>query len=185
VRFLPGIRVQSLAVSNSEVIVHSLEPGSYDATVVAAGAWSSEIEVTGVPALPPAEPVKGHLIGYAQPSQTCNTILRYQHSYLLQRANGMLIVGASVERVGFDRSIDSGIVNSLAHVAGTILPHLAETTPTEAWVGFRPASEDLRIGSWHSPRLYLAYGHFRNGILLAQVTAARVLTELSATLQTQ
>jgi glycine oxidase len=185
VQFVPGAPVRRLSVSDREVTVHATQSDSYDAAVVAAGAWSSEIEVTGVPALPTAEPVKGHLIGYVQPAQTCNTILRHLHSYILQRANGMLIVGASVERVGFDRSVDSGIVDALARRAGIILPHLAETTPSEAWIGFRPASETLQVGPWHSSRLYLAYGHFRNGILLAPVTAARAAADLSASLQRQ
>lgn len=152
----------------------------YDAVVLAAGAWSGQIPVANVPSLPPSEPIKGHLIGYQQPDQTCNTIIRHGRTYLLQRASGLLIVGASVEHVGWDRSIDADIVSSLADEASTILPHLAETSPSETWIGFRPGSDDLHIGSWHARSLYLAYGHYRNGILLAPLTAREIADQLIA-----
>jgi glycine oxidase len=154
----------------------------YDGLVIAAGAWSSSIQVTNVRPLPFAEPVKGHLIGFRQPSQTCNTILRHGDSYLLQRRNGLLIAGASVEHVGWDRQIKPSIAASLRQQAGFILPHLRETSPSETWIGFRPASDALHVGVWDSKRLYLAYGHYRNGILLAPVTAQNIEHTISANL---
>ena len=155
----------------------------FDAAVMAMGAWSSTLTVRGVPTLPTAFPVKGHLIGYLQPDQTCSTILRHKHTYLLQRANGLLIVGASVEHAGFDRTLQAETTATLAREAAEVLPHLGETTPTEVWAGFRPGSDAMHIGAWYSPRLYLAYGHYRNGILLAPVTAERIAGELIANLQ--
>jgi glycine/D-amino acid oxidase-like deaminating enzyme len=104
--------------------------------------------------------------------------------YALQRANGLLIVGASVEDVGWDRTLRSDIVEHLCKAAADIFPHLAETTPTEVWTGFRPAGT-LQVGSWHSPRLWLAYGHYRNGILLAPWTARKLADEINATLGTR
>ena len=53
------------------------------------------------------------------------------------------------------------------------MPHLLETSPSEAGLGFRPASEHLQLGRWQSGNVYLAYGHYRNGILLAPLTAAK------------
>lgn len=156
----------------------------FDIALIAAGAWSNLIAVSGVPPLPKAEPVKGHLIGYPQPDQTCNTIVRHGHTYLLQRGNGLLIAGSSMERIGFDRELNPSIQAELAKRAGFLLPHLAETSPSEGWMGFRPGSDDLHLGAWQSPRLYLAYGHFRNGILLAPVTSERVVAEISANWRT-
>jgi glycine oxidase len=155
----------------------------YDAVVIAAGAWSSSIAVNDLPALPSAEPVKGHLVGYQQPAQTCGTIIRHGSVYLLQRVNGLLIAGASTERVGFDRQIQAEQTAALSKHAARILPHLQETTPTEAWIGFRPASDALHIGPWHSSRLYLAYGHYRNGIVLAPLTADRLATMIAETFE--
>ena len=155
---------------------------NFEALVVAAGAWSDGIAVEGAPALPRCEPVRGHLIGYQQPAQTCTTIVRHGPLYLLQRANGLLIAGASVEHAGFDRSLRPDIAAELAARAALVFPHLSETTPSETWLGFRPESDTLHMGSWHSDRLYLAYGHYRNGILLAPITARRIATEISANL---
>ncbi|MDQ2841683.1 MAG: FAD-binding oxidoreductase [Acidobacteriota bacterium] len=157
----------------------------FSALVIAAGAWSSSIEVRNVPPPPLSEPVKGHLIGYRQPEQTCSTIIRHGHAYLLQRANGLLIAGASLERTGWDRSIQPAIAARLAEQASFVLPHLSETDPSEVWTGFRPASDNLQIGPWHSNRLFLAYGHYRNGILLAPATARRLVREISASLRMQ
>lgn len=186
VSILPHCPVSRVAISGTDVKIQI--PGAvrtFHSALVAAGAWSSSIDVTGVPALPASEPIKGHLIGYQQPEQTCNTIVRHAHTYLLQRANGLLIAGASVERVGFDREIKSDIVADLTRQAGYLLPHLAETTPTEIWTGFRPGSDELHVRPWHSPRLYVAYGHYRNGILLAPATAQRVVACLNASLRTR
>jgi glycine oxidase len=156
----------------------------FDAVVIAAGAWSSEIEVLGVPPIPGAKPIKGHLVGYRQPEQTCSTIVRHGHLYVLQRANGLLIIGASVEDVGWDRAVRSEIVEELCACGAAVFPHLAETTPSEVWIGFRPGGT-LEVGSWHSPRLFLAYGHFRNGILLAPWTASKLSDEINASLETR
>lgn len=178
--------VRAAAIGAGEVVVETCRgQRAYDTLVVAAGAWSGSIAITGVPPLPVAEPVKGHLIGYPQPEQTCSTIIRHGHTYLLQRANGLLIAGASVEHVGFKREVDAVIVSELARAAGFVLPHLRDTAPSEKWIGFRPASDDLHVDTWHSERLYLAYGHYRNGILLAPVTARDLAAQITANLQTR
>jgi len=179
------VRVASVHMEHSgaEVVADSAR-FRFDGAVIAAGAWSSGIEVAGVPPLPASKPIKGHLIGYHQPEQTCGTIVRHREVYALQRANGLLVVGASVEDVGWDRTLRSDIVEDLRKSAANIFPHLAETTPTEVWTGFRPAGT-LQVGSWHSPRLWLAYGHYRNGILLAPWTATTLAGEINATLGTR
>jgi glycine oxidase len=159
---------------------------AFDAVVVAAGAWSSQISSNQISthALPAAEPVKGHLIGYRQPPRMYGTIIRHGHTYLLQRAGGLLIVGSSEEHVGFDRGIDPRIVSDLAARAMFLLPHLANETPAEAWIGLRPASDALHTGAYGaSGRLFLAYGHYRNGILLAPVTARDLAREISASFE--
>jgi glycine oxidase len=175
----PG-EVKSITV---ETAVVCLDTNRHDAVVIAAGAWSGLIAVRGVPALPASQPVRGHLLGYRQPERICNGILRRGHTYLLQRANGLLIVGASVERVGFDRGIDQDAAAKLRSEAALLLPHLGETSPSEVWNGFRPGSDELHIGPWHSARVQLAYGHYRNGILLAPVTAQLLTRSVSASLQ--
>ena len=185
VQLIEGCAVAAAKIGQDSVTLTTAQGRKhFSALVVASGAWSSGIGVENVPALPLSTPVKGHLIGFHQPDQTCNTIIRHGHTYLLQRANGLLIAGASVENVGWDRSIKSCISASLAEKAGFVLPHLSETSPSETWIGFRPSSDKLHVESWHSNRLYLAYGHYRNGILLAPTTAQLIKDEISANLGT-
>jgi glycine/D-amino acid oxidase-like deaminating enzyme len=186
VRLLEETEVTAIDVADSGVGPAVFVNGVIrDAVVIAGGAWSGALPVRGVPALPLSEPVRGHLLGYRQPKQICNTILRHGHTYLLQRSNGLCVVGASVERVGFDRGLDAAAVAKLEKAAGFVMPHLSETSPEEVWNGFRPGSDGLQMGAWHGSRVYLAYGHYRNGILLAPVTAKIIAAEISANLQTR
>ena len=153
----------------------------FRAAVLAAGAWSGSIETSGMPPIPASEPVKGHLIGYQMPHKCCQTIVRHDltHTYILQRVNGFLIAGSNMEHAGFDRSIQNQVVKQLETNAAFVLPHLAETSPTEVWTGFRPGSDRLHIGRWQESPLYLAYGHLRNGLLLAPVTAERIADQMA------
>jgi glycine oxidase len=167
--------VEQIDVTSAEVIVSGT---AFANAVLAAGAWSGDIAVSGVPALPASEPVKGHLLGYDLQLGACPTILRRQHTYFLQRLNGRLITGATLERVGYNTAIDREIVRTLHEEAATLLPVLEKLEPVDAWIGFRPYSESLHLGPWHGSRLHLAYGHFRNGILLAPVTANKIADAL-------
>ncbi|MBV8550647.1 MAG: FAD-dependent oxidoreductase [Acidobacteriaceae bacterium] len=150
-----------------------------DAVVLAAGAWSSQIPLIGVERVPTSEPIKGHLISYRTEKRCCPTILRHGHTYILQRSEGPLIAGTSVERVGYDRTVSPEITRRIEESARFVLPCLLEEAPAQNWIGFRPGGNSLHIGSWQDLPLYLAYGHFRNGILLAPVTASRLVREMS------
>ena len=154
--------------------------------VIAAGAWSGEIPVSrGEERLPiPASfPVKGHLLGYRLEPGSMRPLLRHAETYLLQRANGFTIAGSSVERVGFDRPVDDRVVAEIHRRACSVLPRL-QNVPPEPWTGFRPATEGLEpeIGRLPGTGVWLSYGHYRNGILLAPATAQRVSREIIASL---
>jgi len=150
----------------------------YDAAIVAAGAWSDRIEVSGVPSLPASEPLKGHLIGFDLQLGACPTILRHGHTYLLQRGTGRLIAGSSVEHAGFDRQISPSIAGQLKRKATAVLPVLEKLETADVWTGLRPGAQQLHLGRWHGSPLFLAYGHFRNGILLAPASAERIVAEM-------
>jgi glycine oxidase len=137
--------------------------------VVAAGAWTSQL----VRRVPEAIPVKGHLIGYDQEPGSLPPIVRHGHRYLLQRSNGFTIAGASVEHRGFDRSLDSTIVEKLHNTASRYLPGLLASPPSKAWTGLRPGVDaaEPQVRRIEGTDVWLAYGHYRNGILLAPVTA--------------
>jgi glycine oxidase len=140
--------------------------------LIAAGAWSSGL----VPGLPGTIPVRGHLIGYRLAPGFLTTILRNRDTYLLQRNSGLLIAGSTTEHVGFDRTVNPEIVQDIHCRATHLLPALSARQPDESWIGFRPGieAEGPRIGRIAGKRIWTAFGHYRNGILLAPETARRV-----------
>jgi len=153
--------------------------------VLAAGAWSGAIPMRPG-RLPGSFPVRGHLIGYRLEPGVCPTILRNGETYLLQRSNGFLIAGTSTENAGFDRNIDPAIVADIARRAESLLPCLRDAGPPEAWLGFRPRADahQPQVGRFEDSNLWLAYGHYRNGILLAPATAERVAAQITSTSET-
>jgi glycine oxidase len=154
-----------------------------DTAVIAAGAWSGRIPVlTGANEQPKPDtfPVRGHLVAYHLPPNTLAPILRQGHTYLLQRSDGRLIAGTSQEQAGFDRTIDPGAVRDIHLRASQLLPETLPNAPDESWIGFRPATPDFipQIRRLDNTPVWIAYGHFRNGILLAPATAARITREI-------
>jgi len=153
------------------------------ASVLAAGAWSSTIPCfrEGEPcSLPQTYPVRGILLGYQMQPGSLGPVLRHHHTYMLQRPNGYTLAGTTVEQVGFNRRIDPEGIRDVAGRAAALWPPLAAAGEPEAWLGFRPGADAPVIQRLAESRLWLAYGHFRNGILLAPVTAARIAQEISA-----
>lgn len=143
-----------------------------EGVVIAAGAWSSEL----VPGMPVTMPVRGHLISYNAGHMKLGPILRHDGTYLLQRGDGELIAGSSTEYVGFDRAIDETVVSDIHARASRLLPDLASLTPAGRWNGFRPGVEGGMpvIGKIGGTSIWTAFGHYRNGILLAPETARRI-----------
>lgn len=154
-------------------------PFTADGAVLAAGAWNSLVSVA-FPAAPATFPVRGHLLGYRLPPGALAPILRRGHTYLLQRTPGLFIAGASSETVGFDRAIDPAAVSLLRANAERLFPPLRGLEP-EPWIGFRPATPSYQpeIRPLDGTRIWLACGHFRNGILLAPETARLVADGLT------
>ena len=187
VRVREQAAVTGLAAGSDSIAVET-STGSLSAAVavLAAGAWSGAIPFTraGVSQdLPRSFPVRGHLLGYHPGATLCRAILRHGDTYIVQRSNGYLIAGASTENAGFDRQVDPEIVRDLARRAEELLPCLRQVGTPEAWLGFRPRAEahQPRIGRFAASNLWLAYGHYRNGILLAPATAERVSAEIMST----
>jgi glycine oxidase len=149
--------------------------GTYEdeGVLIAAGAWSSELVPPGLPA---AFPVRGHLISYNAEAGMLGMILRHENTYLLQRGTGSLVAGATTELAAFDRTLDENAVQGIHARATQLLPALAALQPTARWLGFRPGIEGgiPAIGRVSGRRVWTAYGHYRNGILLAPDTADQI-----------
>ena len=96
--------------------------------------------------------------------------------YLAPKSNGRLIIGATVEEMGFDTELTAGGVMELLRLAWDVLPGIYDLPLAETWVGLRPASRDDApiLGPTKTPGLVLATGHHRNGILLAPLTAKAI-----------
>lgn len=154
------------------------------AVVIAGGCWSGRIE-----GLPPevrsgVRPVKGqllHLSG-ARSQDLIRHNVRGVNAYLVMRSDGRLIIGATVEEMGYDTRVTAGGVHELLRSGFELVPGIIELELTEAVAGLRPGSPDNAplLGETSVEGLFLATGHYRNGILLAPVTAY-ALAELLAT----
>jgi glycine oxidase len=142
------------------------------AVVVCGGAWTPSIH--GLPALP-IRPVKGQMIGFDRIDWPFTGAIRTPAFYAVRRAGGRLLIGASVEHTGFDLSLSDDVGNGLADGAADLLPALRDRRPVEHWAGLRPGTPDgWPLVGRLSDRLYVAAGHFRNGILLAPLTARMI-----------
>jgi glycine oxidase len=141
--------------------------------VIAAGAWSGLLD--GVRDLLPIRPVKGQLLELSahgpQPRMEHN--VRGLDVYLVPRQDGRLVVGATVEEMGFDDRVTAGAVHDLLRYAYELIPGVTELRFDRALASFRPGTPDNAplIGQTDVEGLIAASGHYRNGVLLAPVTA--------------
>lgn len=158
--------------------------GEFRAPVVVAapGAEAGVSEWLPAGLRPPVRPVKGQVVelrGSAD-DPACERILGSERVYLAPRPDGRLIVGATVEEMGFDSRVTGGGVHELLREAYRLLPDVAEMEFVGAIAGFRPGTPDNipLIGRSAVEGLLFATGHYRNGILLAPVTA-RAIADLT------
>jgi glycine oxidase len=148
-----------------------------DAVVLAAGSWSSAIDVDGVTTRVPVRPVRGQLLYLSWTGPSLRRATWSDRCYLVPWDDGTVLVGATVEEADFDERTTVAGVRDLLDAACEIVPHAWTVGFLGARVGLRPASPDELpvIGpSAILPNLMYATAHFRNGILLAPLTAALV-----------
>ncbi|MGA7697369.1 MAG: glycine oxidase ThiO [Candidatus Sulfotelmatobacter sp.] len=144
-----------------------------------AGAWSGQIS----PHAFPTRPVKGQMLCLAAPRrELLKHVIRSPEIYLIPRSDGRILVGTTVEEAGFDKRTDLATIQRLRRSAIAIVPELRDAKILEDWAGLRPGTPDALpiLGPTATPGYYVATGHFRDGILLAPITAqvmADVITE--------
>jgi glycine oxidase len=159
-----GDRVTGVRVGNGDVITAPI-------VVNAAGSWAAHLgpEMSRLP----VKPIKGTIVLLETPAPPTRELLDSSQGALYPRPDNKLLLGATVEDVGFDKRVTLASVDQLVHQAMTLMPCLKDATLVTAWSGLRPYTHD------HLPYLgqvpgcrgaYVATGHFRNGILLAPVT---------------
>ncbi|WP_079166665.1 glycine oxidase ThiO [Streptomyces oceani] len=149
-------------------------------TVLATGSYSGSLAGVPAGALPPVRPVKGQVLRLRMPTgarvpflrRSVRAVVRGSAVYLVPRADGELVVGATSEELGWDTTVTAGGVYELLRDAHELVPGVTELPLAETGAGLRPASPDNAplLGPSALPGLLLATGHHRNGVLLTPVT---------------
>jgi glycine oxidase len=135
-----------------------------------AGAWAGQIG----PHPFPTRPVKGQMLCVAMPEkELVRHVVRTPDVYLIPRSDGRMLIGATQEEAGFDKQTVPETIQKLRQAALDLVPKLADARILEAWAGLRPGTPDGLpiLGATPTPGYFVATGHFRDGILLAPVTA--------------
>lgn len=169
-----GVTVESLPKINGKIQYAKTNLGDFSANtyILANGAWSS-------PLFPiPVTPVKGQMLSLQMPREENNPfpiqrVLYGENIYLVPRLDGRLIVGATVEKTGWKAGNTPEGIETLLREAKRLYPPLSEWSIDQIWYGYRPDTPDQLpiLGPCPCENLILATGHYRNGILLAPITA--------------
>jgi glycine oxidase len=151
--------------------------------VIAAGAWTDQVEGLPPAARVPVRPVKGQILRLRDPfgPGLLERVLRFEGGYLVPRGDGRYVLGATVEERGFELQPTAGGVYELLRDAHELVPGVSELEIEELSVGLRPGTPDNApaIGTGALAGLVWATGHHRNGILLAPLTAELVVATLA------
>jgi len=152
--------------------------------VVAAGAGAALVEGVPQDARPPVRPVKGEILALRGPAESplATRVIRTPRCYIVPRADGRVVVGATTEERGFDTTVTAGGVHRLLEAAWEVLPDAGELELEGARAGLRPGTPDNApiIGAAAEIEgLVWATGHHRNGVLLAPITGAAVAAILT------
>lgn len=155
-------------------------PLEADCVVDAAGAWAAFDRESGIDV--PVEPVRGQIVDLRPAGARLPCAVQSPDVYLVPRPDGRLLVGSTTERVGFRKDVTARGVEGLIAAACRLVPSLAGARFAGAWAGLRPASPDEMpiLGATGLPGLFLAAGHYRNGILLAPATATLLADAVAA-----
>ncbi len=170
VDIVSGSPVQELLIAHARVDGVVTNKSAYHAPVVVncAGAWAGQV----APYPFPTRPVKGQMLSVVG-GPKLNHVIRSAQVYLVPRTDGRIVIGATMEEAGYDKRTDADSIQRLHRAATGLVPALAQGRIHEAWAGLRPGTpDDLPIlGATPTPGYFAAAGHFRDGILLAPVTA--------------
>jgi glycine oxidase len=172
-----GAAASRLSADGADVVVHTGEgPLRARHVVMAVGSWAAGLVPSGGIAVP-VRPIRGQLLHLGAPPDTLRHVVWGADVYLVPWADGTIFAGATSEDVGFDERTTASGVAGLLDAAIALVPALAAATFLDARRGLRPASPDdlPYVGrSAVLPGLVYACGHYRNGALLAPLTAALV-----------
>jgi len=163
--------VQSLVLEGAHVTGVLTNKAKYSAPIVinCAGAWAGAV----APCELPIRPIKGQMLAVVE-APALRHVLRSPEVYLVPRSDGRLVIGSTLEDVGYRKDTDVTTLQRLFEAAAELVPGVAKSRRHEAWAGLRPATPDELpiLGETSVSGYFVAAGHYRDGILLAPVTAA-------------
>jgi glycine oxidase len=172
-----GISIQG----NSEVSAIRSVRGSVEVTAGGASyAAQSAVNCRGAWAGVPVKPRKGQMLSlFPRRKNLLQHCVLAPDVYLVPRSSGRIVIGATVEDAGYDRTVEPAVIENFHRAAARLIPELRDLPVEESWVGLRPGTPDdlPLLGETDTPGVFIATGHFRNGILLAPLTA-RIMADL-------
>ncbi len=183
VRLIPECEALAVKAEQSKVcgVETTSEFFASERVVVAAGSWSGQIP-TGLPYALPVRPARGQMVAVKMPELGLRRIVYGCDAYIVPRKDGRVLLGSTVEWVGYDKRVTLDGVQQITASALSLAPALRSSTFIECWAGLRPFCEGGLpvLGPAELGGLYFATGHFRNGLLLAPITA-KLLSEVIVT----
>jgi glycine oxidase len=172
IQILSGVAATGVETTGGRTLQVTTEHERLQAPIVVncTGAWAGQVP----PHKFPTRPVKGQMLAVSAPAD-----LRLRHAvrapgvYVVPRSDGRILIGATQEEAGFDRSVDAKTIERLHQAAAALFPALGSAPVLESWAGLRPGTPDALpiMGATATPGYFVAAGHFRNGFLLAPLTA--------------
>ncbi|MEJ7713801.1 MAG: glycine oxidase ThiO [Pyrinomonadaceae bacterium] len=181
VQLLVGSEVTSIIIDNRRVCgVETAQEGPIFAgkVVIASGAWTSHLlrgTLESHNALPPSvTPVRGQMLCFDARPPIIRHVVYSPRGYLVPRRDGRLLAGSTTEHVGFHKAVTGSGLHSITTHAAELAPSIGRLPVVDSWAGLRPGTFDnypLIGESSAIENLYFATGHYRNGILLAPITA--------------
>jgi len=173
--------VEELLIENGEVqgVVSQGKKYFADKVIIAGGAWSSDL-LAALGVTIPVRPVRGQMILFQTEPDLIRRIVLSQDRYVIPRRDGRVLVGSTIEEVGFDKSTTEAALAELRREAERIIPDLANYPVEHHWAGLRPGSPHGIPYIYSDPRvagLFVNTGHFRNGVVLG-LASARLLGDL-------
>jgi len=178
----PGMEVNSLVKDKNRCVGVKTSGGetfSARHIVVAAGCWSSQL--SDVARYAPTRPVRGQMVALRNAGIPLRRVVRSERGYIVPRDHDgrqILVAGSTLENAGYEKAVTSGGLEEILGAVNELAPSLAGAEILETWSGLRPGSPDQLpiLGPTDLEGLLIATGHYRNGILLAPITA-KLLTE--------
>jgi glycine oxidase len=179
-----NVTVEKLSIENGKVVGVETSSGriTADHVVLATGAWTSLIKIGDRDVPFEIKPILGQMICFKPADNLLHCVIHGPQGYLVPRHDGRILAGSTSEDRGFEKGVMKDVISKLHAMAAELVPALSDEQIVDSWSGLRPCSTDELPIIGNIPgvsNLTVATGHYRNGILLAPVTASLVANSIA------